>query len=162
MTTTTSSFKIVELPKRQLAYVRHVGPYQGDSELFGRLFNQVMGWAGPKGLLQNSNMEVLSMYHDDPESVPPEQQRISVGITVPEGTEVDGDIHLMELPAAKYAVGSFELLPDGYKDAWNEMMQYLQREQLQPSGVALYESYKNDPKTHPEGKHLVDICISLV
>ena len=40
---------IEDLP---VAYVRYVGPYQGDESLFERLFGQLMQWAGPRELIR--------------------------------------------------------------------------------------------------------------
>ena len=159
-TKTRATFKTVELPKRTFAHVRNVGPYQGDAQLFARLFNEVTTWLMPKNLLLPTS-ECISMYHDDPETVPVEQQRISVGFTVPQGTEGEGNIQIMEVPASKYFIGSFEILPHEYGQAWGEVMEEIGKNKLSIGGP-MYESYKNDPKTHPEGKHLVDICVSVL
>jgi AraC family transcriptional regulator len=161
MTTQTAKISIQTLPRRYFAYVRNIGPYMGDTELFGRLFHQVIGWLNTKDLMQ-PGMEAISIYHDHPEEVPPEKYRISVGFTIPKPIEGEDDIQVMEIPEGRYAVGSFEILPTEYGNAWEEMMHYLQDKKLMPSGGPMYESYKNDPKEHPEGKHLVDICIAIV
>ena len=153
-------FKTVELPNRTLAYIRNVGPYMGDSKLFERLFNEVIGWLTPKQLLLPAS-ECMSMYHDDPESVPVDQQRISVGFTVPEGTQEEGNIKIMEIPAGKFIVGEFEILPNEYGQAWGEVMKQLNENNLTVAGV-MYESYKNEPKQHPEGRHVVDICVAVL
>ena len=159
ITKIASTFKIVELPKRTFAYVRNVGPYKGDTELFGRLFNKVINWMKPKGLLLPTS-ECISIYHDDPDTVPVNEQRISVGFTVPENTVGEGDIKIMEIPKGKFIVGSFEILPQEYGDAWKELYSYIVENNLTPDKI-MYESYKNDPHEHPEGKHLVDICVGL-
>lgn len=148
------------LPKRTLAYVRHVGPYTGDSELFGRLFGVVSSSLGARDLL-NKGAEAITVYHDDPESVPVEKQRISVGFTVPDGTVGNDGIEILELPESDYVVGSFELLPHQYAEAWIKLFAYMGENGLAPSGGLMYESYKNNPKAHPEGKHVVDICIAV-
>ena len=159
MTVSVANIQIKEYPKRTLAYVRNVGPYAGDTELFGRLFGKMSSWATANELMSKIS-EMITVYHDDPYSVPPEQQRISVGYTVPEGTVPSDDIELMELPAGKYLVGSFEILPSEYGDAWTEMGKYIQKESV-PITSFCYESYRNEPDTHPEGKHLVDICMGV-
>ena len=159
ITQITSTFKTVEFPKKTLAFVRNIGPYKGDTKLFERLFNRVIGWMQPKGLLQ-PNAECITIYHDDPEKVSEEKHRISVGFTVPEGTVGEKDIRIMEIPAGRYAVGSFEILPDEYGMAWEELYKYLGENNLIP-GRMMYESYMNDPREHPEGKHMVDICVAI-
>ena len=49
-----------------VAYIRNVGNYIENSALFEKLFGQLCGWAGPKGLLGQSDMSMLSVYYDDP------------------------------------------------------------------------------------------------
>lgn len=34
-----------------VAYLRHIGPYNGDGELFGRLIDKPMKWAEARGLI---------------------------------------------------------------------------------------------------------------
>lgn len=158
-TKTAATFRIAELHQRSLAYIRNVGPYKGDATLFARLFNEVITWLAPQQLLQPSS-ECITVYHDDPEYVPVAQQRISAGFTVPEGTQGGGNIKIMEIPAGKFLIGGFEILPDEYGQAWGEVMQQLVENKLKGTGV-MYESYKNDSKQHPEGKLIVDICVAV-
>ncbi len=152
-------FSKVKLPLRKLAYVRHVGPYKGDSELFERLFNQVSRWINSKGLMR-PNSEAITVYHDDPALTPESEERISVGFTVPLDTQPDGEIQVMELPQVEYAVGSFEILPEEYPDAWNKIFDFMRENNLKFTHP-MYESCKNDPRAHPEGKHIIDICVAL-
>lgn len=149
-----------ELPERTLAYITHIGPYKGDAELFGKLFTTVMGWIQSEGLEANPEMEAITVYHD-PETVPVDQQRISVGFTITEPREPTDEIKMMALPKGNYLVGSFEILPTEYETAWFEMFDYLKEEKLNLAEGPMYESYKNDPTQHPEGKHIVDICLLL-
>ncbi|WP_299441338.1 GyrI-like domain-containing protein [uncultured Aquimarina sp.] len=160
MSITISNISIEKIPKKTLAYIKYVGPYQGDTELFGRLFNSVMEWVQKKGLMNDPKVEAITVYHDDPETVPESQQRISVGFTVPENTNADHDIQILEIPEGSYVVGSFEILPNEYGSAWNEVFEYIKNKNLVPSGM-MYESYKNEPSTHPEGKHIVDINVMI-
>ncbi|WP_299215286.1 GyrI-like domain-containing protein [uncultured Aquimarina sp.] len=160
MSVTISNISIEKLPKKKLAYIEHIGPYKGDTELFGKLFTSVMEWAQPKGLMNNPKMEAITVYYDDPKTVPESQQRIRVGFTVSENTKAENDIRILEIPEGSYVVGSFEILPSEYGIAWNEVFEYIKKKNLMPSGM-MYESYKNEPNTHPEGKHIVDINVMI-
>jgi AraC family transcriptional regulator len=151
----------VKMPRRQLACVNHTGPYQNNPTLFEHLFNHVLAWVAPQGYHQIAGMEAISVYHDDPESVPPEKQRISVGFTVPVGTVGEDDIVMLDLPAGWYVKGTFEIGPTAYGEAWKEVFDYIQEQGLVPADGPMYESYRNDPHQHPEGKHLVDICVAI-
>lgn len=155
--------EVKEMPELHVAYLRHTGPYKGDGALFEELFNNLMKWAGPRNLLRFPETKCLSVYHDDPEITDEDKLRLSVCLTVDKDTPVDGEIGKMTLTAGKFAVGSFELSGSGgYEQAWNMMMAgWLPDSGYQPDDRLCYEIYKNDPKSHPEGKHLVDICIPI-
>lgn len=141
---------------RAFAYVRHIGPYAGDAELFGRLFGKVFAWAGPRGLL-GPEARALTIYHDDPEVTPPEKLRISVGITVPAGTAVEGEIGLLEIPGGKYAVTTCAIHPDQYIAAWNALMKWFPSSGWQPDDRPCFELHLNDPATDPEGLHRLEL-----
>ncbi len=160
MKTMTATFMTFHYPERSFAYVRHVGPYMGDVKLFGKLFNQVAPWMRSKGI-NNPNAEAISVYHDDPKTVPIDKQRISVGFVIPKNIIGDREIAVMKIPEGKYAVGSFEIDVDEYGEAWDSLFAYIKDNKLKISSGLMYESYKNDPKTHPDHKHLVDICVAV-
>lgn len=160
MKTILANCKTVYFPQRTLAYLFHKGPYMGNTTLFEQLFNEVSKWMTRQGLFR-STTEALTIYHDDPERVSPENQRISVGFTVPEGTNGEGNIKTFIIPAGRYAVGSFEIDVDEYGDAWKSLFDYIASEDLHPSSGIMYESYKNDPSQHPQGKHVVDIVVQV-
>ena len=159
MTTAVSKFTIARLPKRWLAYIRNTGPYMGDTELFGRLFTTVTNWAAPRGLMTDTT-EAITVYHDDPYTTPVDRQRISVGYTVPEGTITTEGIELMEIPEGQYIIGNFEIYPTQYREAWREMEEFIRTERLRTTNLT-FETYRNDPDTHPEGKHIVDLCMGI-
>jgi len=156
------SIKTDELPERVLAYVPHRGPYQNNPDLFKDLYAQLMSWAEPRGMLAQPGMEMITVYHDDPDTTPEAEQRISVGITVPDDATPGEGIQLMDLPGGTYVVGTFELDVDQYEAAWKAVFDYISSNQLSPGDGPMYESYRNNPDEHPQGKHLVDICIAIV
>ena len=89
-----ATIDVKEMPEMHVAYVRHIGPYQGNTELFGGLFQKLMTWAGPRGLLNFPETKMLSVYHDSPDITDESRLQTDVCITVPESTEVDGEIRL--------------------------------------------------------------------
>jgi AraC family transcriptional regulator len=150
-------------PALHVACVRHVGPYKGDAALFERLFMQLFAWAGPRGLLAAPDLKVLAVYHDDPAGTAESELRTSVCITVPANTKGEGDVKTMNIPGGTYAIAHFELDPMEYEAAW----QALYGAWLPGSGYQLdttrpaFEVYLNDPREHPEHKHIVDIYLSV-
>ena len=160
--TIETNVEVKDMPEMHVAYVRHIGPYQGDTELFGRLFNKLCAWAGPRELLRFPETQMLCVYYDDPEVTDNAKLRTDVCITVPADTQVDGEIGKTKIPAGKYAVAHFEINPDQYQDAWDTVYGgWLPESGYQPDDGVCYELYLGDPKSHPEGKHTVDICIPV-
>ena len=155
--------KVKLMPAMTVAYVRHVGNYKGNQELFSKLMGKLMKWAGPRGVLQEKNMQILSVYYDEPEITDDDKLKLDVCVTIPENFEVDGEIGKMTILEGKYVVARFELNPEEYGDAWDMLYKdWLPESGFQPDDKPCYELYLNDPKQHPEGKHIVDICIPVI
>jgi len=153
---------VKDLPERHVAYIRHIGPYKGDSQLFEGLFTKLFNWAGPRGLIRMPETQVLAIYHDNPDITDESKLRTSVGITVPEDTEVEGEVGKMVLSSGKHAIAHFELASDEYEEAWKAVYgHWLPDSGYQPDDQPCFESYLNDPKQHPEGKCIVEICVPV-
>lgn len=157
-----TNVEVKDMSELHVAYVRHIGPYKGDQELFARLFNKLMAWASQRGLLRFPETKVLAVYHDNPDITEASKLRTDACITVPEDTQVEGDFGRATIPAGRYAVAHFEIAPDQYEDAWNAVYGvWLPESGYQPEDGPCYELYLNDPQEHPEGKHIVDICVPV-
>jgi len=160
--TLKADVEVKEWPETHLAYIRHIGPYAGDAELFQRLFERLMTWAGPRGLLQFPETKVISMYHDDPELTDPDKLRVDACITVQAGTEVDGEVGKASIPAGQYAVAHFTLATDEYPQAWAAVFGgWLPESGYQPGDGPCFEVYHEDAKDRSDGKCVVDICIPV-
>jgi AraC family transcriptional regulator len=154
--------EVKEMPELHVAYVRHTGPYKKNAALFEALFGQICTWAGPRDLLGRPEARMLAVYHDDPNITEEEKLRVSVGVSVPEGTAVDGEVGAMTLPGGRFAVGRFVIAGDGFEAAWKQIMgEWLPQSGYQPDDRLCYELYPEDPKKHPEGKFTVDICVPV-
>ncbi len=154
--------EVKNIPEMTIAFVSHFGPYQGNEELFGNLWGKLMSWAGPKGLTEQEDMKCLSIYYDNPEVTDDDKLRVDVAISVPEDTEVDGEIGKAVVPAGKYATAHFELTADQFQEAWNFVYgEWLPKSGFQPDDRPCFELCLNDPNEHPEGKHIVEICVPL-
>lgn len=156
------STRVENLPPMQVAYVRHTGPYAGDGAVFGRLIGQLMTWAGPRGLA-TPDAQLLSVYHDNPSVTDEDKQRVSMCLTVPEGTRADGEIGTMTLDGGPTARARFVLTsPEQYAAAWTWLYStWLPDSGYEPDDRVPYEVYLNDPGQDPEGKHVVEIGLPV-
>ena len=156
------NIEVKDLPELHVAYVRHVGPYAGQPQVFADLFGRLMRWAGPRGLIRPPESRILTVYHDDPSVTEESKLRVDGCITVPEDTPVEGEIGKTSVPGGRFAVAHFELRDDEYSKAWELVMGgWMPESGYQPDDRPCYELYLNDPKEHPEGKCVVDICVPV-
>ena len=154
--------EVRELPEMTVAYVRHVGPYQGDAELFKGLWNRLMTWAGPRKLAGSPDTKALIVYHDDPEITDKEKLRVSVCLTVPPDTEVEGEIGRMTIPAGEYAFARFVLTPEQYGEAWQWVFgTWLPASGYQPDDRPCFEMYPGGDNEDDSGKTTVDIVVPV-
>ena len=151
---------IDRFPPMSLAYIRHVGPYMGDGALFERLWGQLLQWAEPRGLFSPPETEMLCLYHDNPEITDSDKLRLSVCISVPPETEVDGEVGLMSIDGGTYAICRFELDETQYGEAWMWVYgTWFPSSGYQPADGAPFERYPDpEPK---EGQITVEICVPV-
>jgi len=120
-----------------------------------------MRWAGPRGLLDNPDFKTVTVYHDDPTVTEIDKVRQSACITVDREVKTEGEFGNLKVPGGKYVVGSFEILPTEFEQAWNSVCLWLSQSGYQPSDDNPYELYHNNHDEHPQGKFIVDICIPV-
>ena len=156
---TNKSVEVRELPKMTVAYLRHIGPYKGDAKLFDKLWGKICTWAGSRGLMKQSDLKFLVIYHDDPKITSEEKLRMSICLTVPAETKVEGEFGKMDIDAAKYVVARFEIDTNGFMEAWDWVYgQWLPSSGYQPDDKPCFELYPEEPKN---GKFIVDICVPI-
>lgn len=90
--------KIVTIPEKSVASVRHIGPYAE----CGKAWAALCAWAGPKGLIAGPG-EFLGICYDDPEVTPPDRIRYDASLVVSDGIEPDGDVFIQTVGGGEYA-----------------------------------------------------------
>jgi AraC family transcriptional regulator len=153
------SIEVKELPQMTVAYIRNMGPWNGDKNVYERLRNKLFSWAGARGLIEKQDFKYLILYHDDPNVALNDKLRMSLCVTVPPETKVDGEIGKMEIEAAKYAIARFELTSQDFQKAWEWLYgQWLPNSGYQPDDKPYFETYPEEPKGE---KFIVDFCIPV-
>lgn len=154
--------EVKEMPAFNVAYVRHIGPYAADEDLFRSLYERLMKWAMPRDLFKPDKTTFMSVYHDDPKITDENKLRVSACLTVPEGTETDGEVGHMVVPGGKFAVATCEINVDEYEQAWDALMGgWMPNSGYQPDDRLCYEIARNNPDEHPKKMHVVDICVPV-
>jgi AraC family transcriptional regulator len=148
-------------PEMTVAYVRRVGPFQGDAALFARMFKQLTAWAGPRDLLRPGETRALIMTHDTPGITGERRLRVSACLTVPAGTATGGPVGRMLIPGGKYARARFHLRTSEYGRAWTWMFgTWLPSSGYQADDRPCFEMYAL-PARKRRGRTTVDICVAV-
>ena len=62
----------------------------------------------------------------------------------------------------KYAVAQFEIDENEYEQAWELVYrEWLPNSGYQPDDRSCFEQYLNDPKQHPQKKHVIEVYLPV-
>lgn len=143
----------------KLIYAECTGPYHLSAEA---AWNKVCGWAGPKGLM-NQTTEFIGISLDDPHLTDADKLRYHACLTIDKAVETSGDVLQKEIAEGKYAVftvkGSYDLLQSAYDyifGKWLSKGEHSLREE------PAFEKYLNSPEEVPEDELLTEIWIPIV
>jgi len=149
------SAKVKEMPEMNVVYIRHRGPY----DQIGDAIHKIMKWCTARDLIRFPETKIISVYHDDPSITEKEKLNADACITVPPGTKTEGEVGTYVVPGGKFAVASVEIAVDEFGEAWDKLVgEWIPEHGYQSDERLCYEICMNDPKEHPEGKFIVDIC----
>ncbi|MGE7887188.1 AraC family transcriptional regulator [Bacillus cereus] len=155
--------EIVTVDDINVAYIRHTGTYEELTIAFPQMIEKLFHYAAKQNYHVFEDAKVLTIYHDHHEFTEDHHLRTSLCITIPDESAAEtNDIGIMVIPSGKYAVGHFEIFQDEYKGAWDFLYgEWLPNSGYKPRDLYPFEMYKNDPKQHPENKHIVDIYVPI-
>ena len=109
--------RIEDIAKIQVAYVRHVGPYVGESAVFAGLYEKLFRWAVPRGLA-DERTTTFNVYHDYPGITPGAKLRVMACIPVTGDVQASGEVGVTRIAGGRYAVCRLCLDSAGFAHAW--------------------------------------------
>ncbi|WP_422092006.1 AraC family transcriptional regulator [Tenacibaculum ovolyticum] len=145
------------MPALKLAYISH----QGKMDAIDNVYNKLMRWAHPKGIMTQENLRMLTIYHDSPKITDPEKIRMSACVTLLEDIKTAGEVNLKTLPKTKCIVSRLEIASKDFQEAWESSFVWMSEHGYKKADQDPFEIYYNNPQEHPEGKCVVDICIPV-
>ncbi|MEI4716526.1 GyrI-like domain-containing protein [Bacillus cereus] len=155
--------EIVTADDINVAYIRHIGTYEELTIAFPKMIEKLFHYAAKQNYHVFDDTKVLTIYHDYHEFTKEYHLRTSLCVTISDESTVEtNDVGIMVIPSGKYAVGHFEICQDEYKGAWDFLYgEWLPNSGYKPRDSYPFEVYRNDPKQHPENKHIVDIYVPI-
>lgn len=148
---------IKTMPRLDLAYISH----KGKMDAIGSVFNRLVKWATPKGLI-NEQTRMVTIYHDSPKITDPNNLRMSAGIVLNNPVEIDGEVNLQVLAPTTCIVSRLEITPFQFQQAWESCFAFMIENGYKKSAIAPFEIYYNNAAEHPENKFIVDLCIPIL
>lgn len=149
--------EIKKVPRLDLAYISH----QGKMEAIGSVYNKLVKWATPKGLI-NEQTRMVTIYHDSPKITDPNNLRMSACIVLNDPLELDGKINLRILSPTKCIVSRLEITPFKFQQAWESSFAWMVENGYKKAPTDPFEIYHNNAAEHPENKFIVDLCIPVL
>ena len=148
---------IKKVPRIDLGYISH----KGKMEAIGSVYNRLVKWATPKGLI-NEQTRMVTIYHDSPKITDPNNLRLSACIVLNDPIELDGEVNLEILSPTKCIVTRLEITPFEFQQAWEASFVFMIENGYKKSEVDPFEIYYNNAADHPENKFIVDLCIPIL
>lgn len=155
--------EIKTLPQYHVVYVEYKGDFENNPEIYDIQLEKLLSWAVPAGLWDfPDKTKLIVIYPDDPYSTPKSEQRMLMAITVPQNVSIPSKIEEMTIPGGKYAVGNFIISSEEFSHSWEYMYSdFIPGSGYVPADGLSFEKKMNDSDTHPEKKHIVEICIPV-
>ncbi|AZJ31160.1 transcriptional regulator, AraC family [Tenacibaculum mesophilum] len=149
--------EVKKMPTLKVAYLTH----QGKMDAVENAYHKLMEWAYPKGLMQQENLRMLTVYHDSPKITDEDKIRMSVCLTLNSEVKTEGEVSVKEIPELKCIVSRLEITPSEFQQAWESSFVWMSEHGFKKADQDPYEIFYNNPNEHPEGKCIVDICIPV-
>ena len=149
--------EIKKVPRIDLGYISH----KGKMEAIGSVYNRLVKWATPKGLI-NEQTRMVTIYHDSPKITDPNNLRLSACIVLNDPIELDGEVNLKILSPTKCIVTRLEITPFEFQQAWEASFVFMIENGYKKSEVDPFEIYYNNAADHPENKFIVDLCVPIL
>ena len=149
--------EIKKTPRLDLAYIAH----KGKIEAIGSIYNKLVKWATPKGLI-NEQTRMVTIYHDSPKITDPNNLRMSACLVLNDPIELNGEVNLRILSPTKCIVSRLEITPFEFQQAWESSFAFMVENGYKKSEVDPFEIYYNNAAEHPENKFNVDLCIPIL
>lgn len=160
----TADVEMKPMDEMKVIYLRYTGAYSGLTLAFPDMLKRLYEFGLKNDVLANEKIKLLTLYHDHHEITHETQLRTSLCMSISDGKalELTEDIGCMTIAGGNYAIGHFEIMADEYQAAWDYMYgKWLPESGFQPRNTYPFEVYVNDPNTHPQRKHRVDIYLPV-
>lgn len=153
-------FEVKELEEMNVIYVRNLNIHKHDSESFGKMFDQLFNWATPRNLVNFPETKALTVYRSNANISG--MLQADVCLTTSGDIQGEGIIGTTTISGGLYAIFHKEAPMSECFETWNYIYEvWFEENGYQPDSRNFFLSHLNDPNSHPENFHIIDIYIPI-
>ena len=149
--------KITNLSEIKLVGITHIGEFERTADIYA----QLLQWAGEKGMLHDSNLRTVTIYHDNPRITEASKVRWSACFITDKDIIPTGEIRSITIQQGKYATGHFKIEPMLIPKAWEDMCIWVKENRYEFNDRDYFELYSNAFQLCDEQKMAVELYIPI-
>lgn len=150
--------EVKNIDRLELASISH----KGNMDAIGNVYDRLVKWATPKGLMSQENLRMVTIYHDSPKITDPNNLRMSACIVLNNPIKIDGEVNLRTIESIKCIISKFEITPNEFQQAWESSFVWMSENGYKKGDLDPFDIYYNNAQEHPENKFIVDLCIPIL
>ncbi|MEM5566843.1 AraC family transcriptional regulator [Psychroserpens sp. AS72] len=124
-------------------------------------FQNVLEWAGPKGLLRQADFKMATVYYDSFKITAPNKVRMRACLIVDNPLQTEADMSLVTINKGKHIIAHHEINIGEFERVWTEIFMWMNTNGYKMRDEPPFEIYHNDFNTHPEKKCIVDLYVPV-
>jgi AraC family transcriptional regulator len=124
-------------------------------------FQNVMTWAGPKGLLRQPHFKMATIYYDSFKITAPDKVRMRACLLIDEPIKTDGDMSTVTINEGKHIIAHHEININEFERIWTELFMWMNTNGYNMRNEPPFEIYHNDFNTHPKKICVVDLYVPV-
>jgi AraC family transcriptional regulator len=125
-------------------------------------FENLMNWAGPKGLLAKTDFKMGTIFYDSFKVTAPDKVRMKACLLTNNAISNDGEIEGITLAPQKCIVASFEIGVEEFEKSWTSVFMWMNENGYSKADKQPFEIYHNNFNEHPEKICIVDMHIPII
>lgn len=125
-------------------------------------FENLINWAGPKGLLAKPDFKMGTIFYDSFKVTAPDKVRMKACLLVEKPIATDGNVEALTFAPQKCIVASFEIGVEEFEKSWTSVFMWMNENGYSKANKQPFEIYHNNFNEHPEKKCIVDMHIPII
>jgi len=155
--TMNTTITIKQVPELHFATLTQIGV-----EGLQNTFTKLMDWARPKGLLNDPNFKMGTIFYDSFKVTTPDKVRMKVCLLTEKAIPSEADVEAVTFTTQKCIVANFEIGMEEFEQAWTSVFMWMNENGHTKADKQPYEIYHTDFNEHPEKKCIVDMCVPII